>query len=185
MGKYQRRRIITTIGIGRMLTYVSCNLLKSHPKNPNKHTPAQIDRLCELIKYQGFRVPIIVSNQSGYIVSGHGRLEAAIKLGMAEVPVYYQDFKDEEQEYAFLVSDNAISSWAELDLSGINIEIANLGPDFNIDLLGVKDFKIDYEPDLPKIEDFENIETEKQMKFYTCPYCEKEFEERQAQVRKE
>lgn len=58
MGKYQRRRIITTIGIGRMLTYVSCNLLKSHPKNPNKHTPAQIDRLCELIKYQGFRVPI-------------------------------------------------------------------------------------------------------------------------------
>lgn len=97
----------------------------------------------KLIEYQGFRQPIIVSNRSGLVVAGHGRLEAAKKLGLAEVPVAFQDFEDDEQEYAFGISDNAIASWAELDLSGINMDLPDFGPDLNLDNLGIKDFVLE------------------------------------------
>lgn len=117
--------------------------VKPNPKNRNKHSSEQIDRLCEIIKYQGFRTPLIVSTRSGLLVAGHGRLLAAKQLKLDEVPVIYQDFDSEEQEYAAQVSDNAIASWAELDLSGINFDLPNLGPDFDINMLGIKDFELE------------------------------------------
>lgn len=114
-----------------------------NPKNPNVHSDDQIERLAKILEYQGWRYPIKVCKQSGFITSGHGRLLAATKLGLKKVPVSFQDYESEEQMYADLVSDNAIASWAELKLADINIEIPNLGPDFDIDLLGIKNFKID------------------------------------------
>lgn len=122
---------------------VKISKLKPHPKNPNKHSDEQIERLAKILTYQGWRYPIKVSNLSGFITSGHGRLLAAKKLGLKEVPVSNQDYDSEEQEYADVVSDNAIASWSELDLSDINREIENLGPDFDIDVLGLKDFVIE------------------------------------------
>lgn len=117
--------------------------LVPHPKNPNKHDQAQIDTLARLISFYGFRHPIIVSKQTGFIVAGHGRLEAAKKLGLKEVPVDYQDFTDDAQEYGFLVADNAIAGWSELDLAKINVDFVDLGPDFDVDMLGIKDFVIE------------------------------------------
>lgn len=117
--------------------------LTPHPKNPNTHSPEQIERLAEIIAYQGFRHPIVVSKRSGFIVAGHGRLAAAERLGMREVPVDEQDFESDEAEYAFLVSDNAIAEWALLDLAAVNLEVPALGPDFDINMLGIKDFTID------------------------------------------
>jgi DNA modification methylase len=114
-----------------------------NPKNPNKHPPEQIERLAKLIDYQGQRHPIIVSRRSGFVVVGHGRLEAIKKLGWESAAVDFQDFADEAQEYAFVTSDNAIAEWAELDLAAINTEMLDLGPDFDIDLLGIKDFVIE------------------------------------------
>ena len=93
--------------------------------------------------FYGWRHPIIVSNQSGLIVAGHGRLEAAKKLGREKVPVHFQEFQSEEEELGFLTSDNAIASWAELDLGTINAFVPDLGPDFDLDLLGIKDFTLD------------------------------------------
>lgn len=122
---------------------VPLNELKPHPKNRNRHGDDQVSRLAHIFEYQGIRHPIIVSNLSGFIVAGHGRLAAATKLGFKEFPVDYQDFGSEEEEYAFLVSDNAVALWAELDLSGINADIGDLGPDFDIDLLGIKNFTIE------------------------------------------
>lgn len=122
---------------------VPINELKPHPKNRNKHGDDQVIRLAHIFEYQGIRHPIIVSNLSGFIVAGHGRLAAATKLGFKEFPVDYQDFGSEEEEYAFLVSDNAVALWAELDLSGINADIGDLGPDFDIDLLGIKNFTVE------------------------------------------
>lgn len=114
-----------------------------NPKNNNKHPKEQIDRLAKLIEFQGFRNPVVVSNRTGFVVAGHGRIEAAKKLKMDKVPVMYQDFESEAQEYAYLTSDNAIAAWAELDLSAVNTEMLDLGPDFDIDLLGIKDFVIE------------------------------------------
>ncbi len=116
--------------------------LKPHPKNRNEHSGDQVVRLAKILDYQGWRYPIKVSNRSGYITSGHGRLLSALHMGWTEVPVNFQDYDDETMEYLDVQADNAIASWAELDLSGINIDIGELGP-FDIDLLGIKDFTVD------------------------------------------
>jgi DNA modification methylase len=122
---------------------VDTSKLVLNPKNMNSHSKEQIERLQKLIEFQGFRNPIIVSNRTGFVVAGHGRIEAARNIGMSLVPVMYQDFDNEAQEYAYMVSDNAIASWSELDLSAVNTEMLDLGPDFDIDMLGIKDFVIE------------------------------------------
>lgn len=116
--------------------------LKAHPKNRNKHPEDQIDRLAKILKYQGLRAPIVVSKRSGKIVKGHGTLQAIKKNGWKEAPVVVQDFEDDDQEWLFVQSDNAIAMWAELDLKGINADLSELGP-FDIDLIGIKDFEVE------------------------------------------
>lgn len=117
--------------------------LKPHPKNRNKHPKAQVERLAKIFQYQGIRKAIVVSKRSGFITAGHGRLEAARLAGMKKYPVNFQDYDVEAQEYADLTADNAVAEWAELDLSGINADIGDLGPDLDIDLLGIKGFTVD------------------------------------------
>lgn len=125
------------------IKFVPIGQLKPRPNNRNSHPKEQIDRLIKIIEYQGFRRPIIVSNLSGHVVCGHGRLEAAKKMGIKEVPVIFQDYVDADQEYADHIADNSLQAWSELDLSGINTDIADLGPDFDISWLGIKDFTLD------------------------------------------
>jgi len=132
---------------------VDVSTLKAHPQNRNDHPADQIVRLAKILEYQGWRYPVKVSKRSGFITSGHGRVLAAKSLGWKQVPVNFQDYDSDEQEYADVVSDNAIASWSELDLSGINTDIGDLGPDFDIDLLGIKDFVIEpAETSLPNLE---------------------------------
>lgn len=122
---------------------VEIHKLQPNPKNPNKHPEKQIDRLAEIIDYQGQRSPIIVSKRSGFIVKGHGRLEAIKKLGWKKAAVDYQDYENEAQEYADIVADNAIAEWAELDISQINQDFTDLGPDLDLEMLGLKQFTLD------------------------------------------
>lgn len=116
--------------------------LKPYARNRNKHPKEQIERLAKLIEAHGLRHPIIVSTLSGEVIAGNGRLEALKLLKVKEIPVDYQEFPDANAEYAFSVSDNAVALWAELDISGINADIPDLGP-FDIELLGIKNFEIE------------------------------------------
>lgn len=128
---------------------VPINKLVLNPKNPNKHTKDQIKRLADIIEYQGWRYPVKVSKRSGFVTSGHGRIDAAKLKGWPDVPVSFQDYDSEAQEYADLVSDNSIAEWSELDFSAINTELPDLGPDFDLDLLGIKDFVLDLAAEAP------------------------------------
>ncbi len=89
--------------------------LRAHPRNYNQHPKQQLNLLAKLIQFQGFRHPIVVSNLSGFVIAGHGRLEAAKLLGMTEVPVDFQDFENEDQELQHLVADNQIAELATQD----------------------------------------------------------------------
>jgi len=142
------------------------------PKNNNKHSKEQIDRLAKLIKHHGFRNPLIVSNRSGFVLAGHGRIEAAKKIGMKEIPVIYQDFKDEAEEYTYLTSDNAIASWAELDLDMIKSEILNFD-DMDIELLGLENFSI---VDMALEDDEKDDKKEPEKKFILSVELPNEFE---------
>lgn len=89
--------------------------LVPNPKNPNQHPDSQIQLLGRIIRQTGWRQPITVSKRSGFIVKGHGRLAAALLEGVKEVPVDYQNYTTEAEEYADLVADNRIAELAETD----------------------------------------------------------------------
>ena len=86
-----------------------------NPRNPNQHPDEQIQLLGRIIRQAGWRQPITVSTRSGFIVKGHGRLSAALLEGVKEVPVDYQNYASEAEEYADLVADNRIAELSEID----------------------------------------------------------------------
>ena len=111
-----------------------------NPKNPNTHPDSQIQLLGRIIRSAGWRQPITVSTRSGFIVKGHGRLAAALLEGMREVPVDYQAYASEAEEYADLVADNRLAELAELDnkmLADIFAEIE--ASDLDMELTGYTD----------------------------------------------
>ncbi len=116
---------------------VKLNQLKPNPANPNKHPPEQIALLAKIIAAQGWRNPIVVSNRSGLIVKGHGRLDAAIALKFKVAPVDYQDYASESEELADMIADNRIAELAEADRSMLR-ELAEQLDDgaFDMDLTG-------------------------------------------------
>lgn len=54
---------------------------KRNPKNPNTHSAAQIAALAAVFEANGIRSPAVVSNRSGLMTKGHGRIEAALLQG--------------------------------------------------------------------------------------------------------
>lgn len=89
--------------------------LVPNPKNPNTHPDDQIQLLGRIIRNTGWRQPITVSTRSGFIVKGHGRLQAALLEGVKEVPVDYQNYASEAEEYADLIADNRLAELSEID----------------------------------------------------------------------
>ena len=92
-----------------------------------------------------WRNPVTVSNRSGLIVRGHGRLEAALLIGCETIPVEEQDYATDAEELADLLADNRLSELAELDeddLRRVLKSIADADPDFDIELTGFMEDEI-------------------------------------------
>ena len=87
--------------------------LVPNKRNPNTHPDTQIQLLARIISETGWRAPITVSNLSGQIVRGHGRLQSSLLLGVKSVPVEYQHYDSIAAEYADLVADNRIAELAD------------------------------------------------------------------------
>ena len=128
--------------------------LVEHPRNPNKHGDKQIALLAKIIRNQGWRNPIVVSADSGFIVAGHGRLMAAKVLNVEQVPVDYQPFDNEAEEYAHLIADNRIAELAEADKSELAKLVRELEDKIDLDLTGF---------DAPSLEELLATKEEKQV----------------------
>lgn len=94
--------------------------LKENPRNPNKHPQFQLERLAEIIKGNGWRQPVTVSDLSGLIVKGHGRYQAAKLAGFTQIPVEVQHYETEAEEMADLLADNKIAELAEMDEEAVS-----------------------------------------------------------------
>ena len=118
--------------------------LQPNPKNPNMHSKEQIDLLVRIIEHQGWRAPITVSKRSGLVVIGHGRLEAALRMGAKVVPVDYQDFSSDEDELAHLLADNKLADLAEVDFQQVSALLKSMdGMQFDLTMTGFRDFEIE------------------------------------------
>ena len=148
--------------------------IKPNPRNPNTHPPGQLDLLAKIIEHQGWRAPILVSKLSGLIVSGHGRYEAALILGVESAPVNFQDFDSEEDEFAHLVADNRLAEISEMDTTSLKELLIEMDTGaIDMDLTGFT------ESDLEELmtqfhvpEDNQQLDEEKMGKTETeCPKC--------------
>ena len=119
-----------------MFVYRAVADLKPYERNARTHSPEQIDQIAASIEAFGWTNPILVDDAGG-IIAGHGRLTAAIKLGLAHVPTICVSGLSPEQRRALVLADNKLAlnaGWdehllaAELtDLSGIGFDIALIG----------------------------------------------------------
>ena len=107
-----------------------------YARNPRTHSDAQVAQIAASIREFGFNCPILVDSKAG-IIAGHGRLLAARKLGLSEVPVIVLDHLSETQKRAYVIADNKLAENAGWDNELLQLEIAALQQeDFNVDLIG-------------------------------------------------
>lgn len=139
-----------------------------YSNNPKKHPPEQVDKIASSIKNYGFIQPI-VTDQNNEVIIGHGRLQAAKKLGLGEVPVIKHEDLSESEVKALRLADNRIAEteWEEEQLA-VELEQLTEEEDFQDLITGFNEDELsEYldsltdEEDLtePESEDPEQVET--------------------------
>jgi len=110
--------------------------LRPYERNARTHSPEQVAQIAASIREFGFTAPILVDGNEG-ILAGHGRLDAAKELGLAEVPVVVLDHLTDAQKRAYVLADNklALNAGWNLDLLAAEIEELRVD-DFDLSLLG-------------------------------------------------
>ena len=145
---------------------VATDKLIPYARNAKKHDEAQVSLIAGSIRQFGFNNPILIAEDNG-IVAGHGRVLAAMKLGMAEVPCIRLSHLDENQRRAYILADNRLAElgggWdldmlaAEMDALGeLNIDVGELGFDesfLSLMELPETDNAVDAEPQIDKAEE--------------------------------
>lgn len=111
--------------------------LTPYARNTRTHTPAQIDAIAASIKEWGWTMPVL-ADEDGTLIAGHARIQAAQKLGIAEVPVMLAKGWPEAKRRAYVIADNQLaikgSGW---DFELLASEIEGLGDEgFDLSLLG-------------------------------------------------
>ncbi len=125
------------------IEYLAPSQLTPYVNNARTHSPEQIDQIAASIKEFGFVNPILV-DERGVIVAGHGRLAAAHKLGMSQVPVIYLKHLTETQRRGLIIADNRIAMNAGWDEELLKVELEALQiEDFDLDVLGFDPTEID------------------------------------------
>jgi DNA modification methylase len=110
--------------------------LRPYERNPRTHSEAQVDQIAASMVEFGWTNPILVDENAG-ILAGHGRLLAARKLGLTEVPVIRFEHLSEAQKRAYVLADNQIALQAGWDDALLAEELAWLRDErFDLDLIG-------------------------------------------------
>jgi DNA modification methylase len=110
--------------------------LRPYERNPRTHSEAQVDQIAASMVEFGWTNPVLVDEHGG-ILAGHGRLLAARKLGLAEVPVIRFEHLSEAQKRAYLIADNQLALEAGWDDALLAEQLAWLRDErFDLDLIG-------------------------------------------------
>lgn len=115
--------------------------LKVHPSNLNTHPEEQVLACMQVLRTAGFRRPITISKRSGYIVRGHVRRIASMRLGFVRVPVDLQEYESEEQELRDLVADATIRNGSELSGHAVREVLESISKE-KIELTGMNSMTV-------------------------------------------
>ena len=99
--------------------------LRNASRNARTHSKKQIAQLANSIRAFGFVNPVLVDD-GNRIVAGHGRVEAARKLGIASVPVICLQHLSQDELRAYAIADNRLAELAGWDKAALALEFADL-----------------------------------------------------------
>jgi ParB family transcriptional regulator, chromosome partitioning protein len=110
-----------------------------YANNSRTHSDEQINQVASSIKEFGFTNPVLIDEQNG-LIAGHGRVMAANKLGLDEVPAIILEGLTDAQKKAYVIADNQLALNSGWDLDMLRLEVETLQElDFDVDLLGFDD----------------------------------------------
>lgn len=132
-------------------------------RNARTHSEAQVAQIAASIREFGFLSPILVA-EDNTILAGHGRLAAALKLGLKKVPCVKENHLTETQKRAYIIADNKLSLNAGWDNELLAVELSELeGADFNLDLLGFDEAELSSIFDADKDVSDDDFDVEKEL----------------------
>tara|TARA_R110000751_G_scaffold92964_1_gene181690 strand:+ start:152 stop:715 length:564 start_codon:yes stop_codon:yes gene_type:complete len=113
-----------------------------YARNARIHSDVQVSQIAASIKEFGWTNPILIDSDKG-IIAGHGRLLAARKLGLTEVPVISLEGLTDTQKRAYILADNRIATNAGWDIEMLGLELDELNEDIDLTLAGFTTAEID------------------------------------------
>lgn len=132
-------------------------------RNARTHSETQVSQIAASIREFGFLSPILVA-EDNTILAGHGRLAAALKLGLKKVPCVKENHLTETQKRAYIIADNKLSLNAGWDNELLAVELSELeGADFNLDLLGFDEAELSSIFDADKDVNEDDFDVEKEL----------------------
>ena len=125
------------------LENIAVSELVPFAKNSRTHDDAQVAQIAASIREFGFTNPVLIDEVNG-IIAGHGRVMAARKLKLTEVPCIRLSHLSESQKRAYIIADNKLALNAGWDNAMLKLELADLKAlDFDLDLTGFNTDEID------------------------------------------
>jgi len=110
--------------------------LTPYARNSRTHSDEQVAQIAASIKEWGFTAPILIEPDGG-IIAGHGRVMAAQRLGLADVPCVIAEGWTEAQKRAYVIADNKLAINSAWDVETLKIEMQELdGLGFDLELTG-------------------------------------------------
>jgi DNA modification methylase len=118
---------------GLKIIYKDPAQLKPRARNPRTHSPKQIRQIAASIEQFGFVSPVLIDAKGG-IIAGHGRVSAAMLLGMSDIPTVRVDHLTPAQIRAYVIADNKIAENAGWDTKLLALELQELSVELNFDI---------------------------------------------------
>lgn len=119
--------------------------IRAAPSNARKHSDRQLTQIAASIRCFGFTNPILI-DEAAELIAGHGRLEAARRLGLAQVPVIRIEGLSEAERRVLRIADNRIAENSSWDLELLATELrflSELKVDFELELSGISTAEMD------------------------------------------
>ena len=124
--------------------------LRPYKRNARRHSKAQVGQIADSIRRFGFTNPVLISDD-GEIVAGHGRVEAARRIGLETVPTLKLSHLSETERRAYVLADNKLALNAGWDTEVLAIELQDLiSLDFDVSLTGFSIADVDLVLDAAK-----------------------------------
>jgi DNA modification methylase len=118
---------------GLRIEYKDPRRLKPRAKNPRIHSAKQVRQIATSIEQFGFVSPVLVDSKDG-IIAGHGRVAAAVLLGMTDIPTVRVDHLTPAQVRAYVIADNKLAENAGWDRKLLALELQELSVELNFDV---------------------------------------------------